>query len=172
MCIRDRGNFTTSTHIQLSGPFQEESVVTAVGTPSAGVQSVTFTSRYAWDNANGNSNAALVMQGGPGGQAFIQAGYLGLWPIAYQVVGATSTTKVYFSNCLGGQCNGTSSSNIIPPGLLNQFVSGTLTRASNVVTLTGVNSPYRVYPVSYTHLDVYKRQSLDRSAGRSTGPEG
>ena len=27
-----------------------------------------------------------------------------------------------------------------------------------------------VWPVSYTHLDVYKRQRLDRAAGRRHGP--
>jgi hypothetical protein len=130
------GHFAaTSAHIQLSGPFQEESIVTAV-TPGSGTDSVTFTSRYAWDNSNGNTNGALVMQGGPGGQALILAGTQTSAPIAYQVVGATSSTRVYFSNCVEGQCNGIQSSNFITPENGTLFNSGTLTRTTHVVTLS------------------------------------
>jgi hypothetical protein len=145
------GNFNTSTHIFLSGPFEEEASVVSVGTPSGGspnTQSVTFSTRYAWGNANGNTNGALVMQGGPGGQSFIATGSLSSWPIAYAVVGATSSTRIYFSNCIDGSCNGRQSSNIISLASTNSFSSsGTITRTSNVVTfnIAGSSSPYRIY---------------------------
>jgi hypothetical protein len=130
------GAFVTGQDIFLAGPFQEESAVTSVGIPSAGVQSITFSTRYAWDNTNGNTNAALVMQGGPGGQSFIATG--GAWPVAYAVVGATSSTQVFFSNCITGNCN--YGGNIISPSansLLNSVVSS---RATGTVTATTSSS--------------------------------
>jgi hypothetical protein len=124
------GDFNTSSHIYLAGPFQEEAVITAAPASSGGVQAITFQTRYAWDNANGNTNAALVMQGGPGGQALIQTGTLSTWPVAYQVLGATSTTKLYYANCKWGDCAGGSvSSNVIPNGSITlypmAFITGT-----------------------------------------------
>ena len=126
------GAFVTGQDIFLDGPFQEESAVTAVGIASAGVQSITFSTRYAWDSTNGNTNAALVMQGGPGGQSFIATG--GAWPIAYAVVGATSPTQVFFSNCLTGSCN--YGGNIIPTPVNNLLNSVASSRASGTVTAT------------------------------------
>ena len=126
------GAFVTGQDIFLEGPFQEESAVTAVGTPSAGVQSITFSTRYAWDNRNGNTNAALVMQGGPGGQSFIATG--GAWPIAYAVVGAMSSTQLFFSNCVTGGCNSGGNTILTPlNSLLNSVASS---RASGTVTAT------------------------------------
>ncbi|MGA7156015.1 MAG: hypothetical protein WBY53_04170 [Acidobacteriaceae bacterium] len=94
-------NFVTGTDVCLAGPFQEEAAVTAVGTPLAGVQSVTFNTRYAWNSGN----AALMMQGGACGQSFVATNTATSWPVAYAVVGATSPTQVFFSNCLTGSCN-------------------------------------------------------------------
>lgn len=126
------GSFVAGQDIFLSGPFEEEAAVTAVGVASGGVQSVTFNTRYAWNVA---SNAALVMQGGPGGQSFIATD--GAWPVAYAVVGATSSTQIFFSNCLTGGCNG--GGNIIPAPLTQGGSPVNLTRAANVVTMTSGN---------------------------------
>ena len=68
------GNFQTTANggvVCMSGPFFECPVVTAVGVPSGGVQTITFNTRYAWDNSNGNANAAVVMQGGIAGYSLI-----------------------------------------------------------------------------------------------------
>ena len=133
------GNFVAGTDVCLAGPFQEEAAVTAVGTPASGVQSITFNTRYAWDGTNGNTNAALVMQGGACGQSLVATSAVSSWPIAYAVVGATSSTQVFFSNCVVGGCNG--SGNIIPgtpvatATVINYGAS--IVRASNVVTVSG-----------------------------------
>lgn len=84
----------------LTGPFQEEVAITAVGAVSAGVQSITFNTRYAW-----NAQSTLVMQGGACGQDFVVTGTTNTWPVAYAVVGATSSSQLYFSNCVVGSCN-------------------------------------------------------------------
>jgi hypothetical protein len=108
------------------------------------VQSITFSTRYAWDNANGNTNAALVMQGGLCGQSLVATSTASSWPVAYAVLGATSPTQVFFSNCVGGGCNG--GGNIIKPPAPNMFNQGaTLTRAGNVVTMTAAVPGYRIY---------------------------
>jgi len=134
------GNFNTSSHIFLSGPFEEEAAITAAGTPVSGVQSITFSTRYAWDNANGNTDQALVMQGGPGGQSLIVTG-TSSWPVAYFVIGATTSTRIYFSNCFGGRCDGSNSyANAPVPAGTDLFdyaaTGGTLTRTSGTVTFT------------------------------------
>lgn len=92
------GAFVSGQDIFLSGPFEEEAAVTAVGLVSGGVQSVTFSTRYAWNNYN-----PIVMQGGPGGLSFAT----GANQPAYFVIGATSTTNVFFGNCVAGVCNST-----------------------------------------------------------------
>jgi hypothetical protein len=125
-------SFVSGQDIFLSGPFQEEAAVTAVGLASAGVQSITFNTRYAWTY---NGNAALVMQGGAGGQSFVQKGS---WPVAYAVVGATSPTQVFFSNCLTGSCNGNLGANLIRPSSTSGGVN-TLIRASSSVTVTSAS---------------------------------
>ena len=128
------GNFVVGVDVCLSGPFEEEAAVTAVGTPSAGTQSITFNTRYAWNN----TNAALVMQGGPCGQSLVATNTISSWPVAYAVVGATSPTQVFFSNCVVGTCNG--SGNIIQaivaqvtPLIGNDGTS--VVRSGNTVTL-------------------------------------
>ena len=96
------GNFVTGADACLAGPFQEEAAVTSVGTAAAGVQPITFSTRYAWNSGI----AALVMQGGACGESLVATNSASSWPIAYAVVGATSPTEVFFSNCLTGGCNG------------------------------------------------------------------
>jgi len=121
------GSFVSGQDMFLSGPFEEEALITAVGSVSGGLQSVTFNTRYAW---NYGGNSTLVMQGGPGGQAIVQnAG----WPVAYAVVGATSPTQIFFSNCLTGTCNGNLGANLIHPSYVTGAVN-TLVRAANSVT--------------------------------------
>ena len=130
------GRFNTSSHIFLNGPFQEEAAITAVGAPSGGVQSITFDTRYAW---NSPKHQVLVMQGGPGGQSFVQTG---AWPVAYWIVGATSSTTLLFSNCSNGYCE--SSSNVIRPAIELIKSGATLTRTANVVAATWIHgqNPY------------------------------
>jgi hypothetical protein len=142
------GNFVVGTDACLAGPFQEEAAVTAVGTPSAGVQSITFNTRYAWNN----TNAAIVMQGGPCGQSLVATNTVNSWPVAYAVVGATSSTQVFFSNCTVGSCNGggniISASSPIAAGVLN--FGSSLTRSSNVVTFTGFVTGIVAFPAGST----------------------
>lgn len=88
----------TALDIGLVGGFQEEAYVVAVGTPSGGVQNITFCTRYAWNNSNGG----FVGQGGPLGQALVQTG--ASWPIAIALAGAINSTTLVGSNCLLGQC--------------------------------------------------------------------
>ncbi len=90
------GAFVVGKDVFLTGPFEEEAAVTAVGAVSSGVQSVTFSTRYAWNNYN-----PIIMQGGPGGQSFTT----GANQPAYFVLGATSSTQIFFANCVIGQCN-------------------------------------------------------------------
>jgi len=128
------GNFVVGTDACLAGPFQEEAAVTAVGAPSAGIQSITFSTRYAWNN----TNAALVMQGGPCGQSIVATNTVNSWPVAYAVVGATSPTQVFFSNCAVGACN--NGGNIISATVATAPVlignNGTsVIRSGNTVTL-------------------------------------
>ena len=127
-------NFVAGTDACFAGPFQEEAVVTAVGNPSAGVQSITFNTRYAWNGGN----AALVMQGGPCGESLVATNTVSSWPIAYAVVGATSPTQVFFSNCVIGSCNG--GGNIISAIVATS--QPVLTRTGNVVTASP--NPYNI----------------------------
>jgi len=128
------GNFVTGTDACLAGAFQEEAAVTGVGSPVAGVQSVTFNTRYAWNNGN----SALVMQGGACGESLVATSTASSWPIAYAVVGATSPTQVFFSNCLTGGCN--TGGNILPASvqtttaIVGNYGTGVV-RNGNVVTL-------------------------------------
>ncbi len=146
------GNFVAGTDACLAGPFQEEAAVTAVGTAVGGVQSITFNTRYAWDSTNGNTNAALVMQGGACGQSLVATSAVSSWPIAYAVVGATSSTQVFFSNCVVGACNG--GGNILSgapvSGQTHIAYGASIVRASNVVTVTGWNSALISFPVGST----------------------
>lgn len=144
------GSFVAGQDIFLSGPFEEEAAVVAVGVPSGGVQSITFNTRYAW---NSSWDAALVMQGGPGGQSIVATSTATTWPIAYAVVGATSPTQVFFSNCLSGSCNGAGggTGNILRAAPLT--FSGVLSygnsmvRTGNVVTMSGMGPKVTYFPV-------------------------
>ena len=113
------GSFVAGQHIFLSGGFEEEVAVTTVGTVAGGVQSITFNTRYAW---NDPSNAALAMQGSvfsgqTASQGFIQTG-TSAWPIAYPVVGALSGTRLVFGNCAYGECNAASPSTALSHNIL------------------------------------------------------
>jgi hypothetical protein len=119
-------NFVVGTDVCIAGPFQEEAAVTAVGTPLSGIQSITFNTRYAWNS----SNATLIMQGGSCGQSLVATSAVSSWPIAYAVVGATSSTQVFFSNCLTGGCNG--GGNVLQAAVATS--QPVLTRSGNVVT--------------------------------------
>jgi hypothetical protein len=128
------GNFVAGTDACLAGPFQEEALITAVGVAAAGLQTITFNTRYAWNSGN----AALVMQGGACGEALVWTNTATTWPVAYALVGATSPTQVFFSNCLTGTCN--NGGNIIPPGVATitptiGYYATSVVRSGNVVTL-------------------------------------
>lgn len=92
----------TSLDIGLVGGFQEEAYVVAVAAPSGGQQSITFCTRYAWNNSFGG----FVGQGGPVGQAIVSTSTLSSWPIAFAIAGATSSTVMIGSNCDHGACFG------------------------------------------------------------------
>jgi len=129
------GNFVAGTDVCLAGSFQEEAAVTAVGSASAGVQSITFSTRYAWNGGN----AALVMQGGACGESLVATSQVNVWPVAYAVLGATSPTQVFFSNCLVGSCNG--GGNILPTTVssINPIIGNygtSVVRSGAVVTLS------------------------------------
>ena len=128
------GNFVAGTDACLAGPFQEEALVTSVGSAAVGVQSITFNTRYAWNGGN----AALVMQGGACGQSLVASNTAATWPVAYAVVGASSPTQVFFSNCLVGNCN--VGGNIVQPGVATVtpsigYYATSVVRSGNVVTL-------------------------------------
>jgi hypothetical protein len=127
-------NFVAGTDACFAGPFQEEAAVTTVGIPSGGVQSITFNTRYAWNSWD----AALVMQGGSCGESLVATNTVSSWPVAYAVVGATSPTQVFFSNCVIGSCN--AGGNIISAAVATS--QPVLTRTGNVVTASP--NPYNI----------------------------
>ncbi|MGA8938056.1 MAG: hypothetical protein WB439_02720 [Acidobacteriaceae bacterium] len=142
------GNFVAGQDVCLAGPFQEEAAVTAVGTPSGGVQSVTFNTRYAWNN----SYNGPVMQGGTCGQSFVATATASTWPVAYFSIGSTSSTQVLFSNCLTGQCTvGGNIPSATPISATMVLAYGqTMVRASGTVTVTGFPSAVSYFPVGST----------------------
>jgi len=133
----------TSLDIHLSGPFAEEAYVTAV-TAGSTTDSVTFCTRYAWDNAHGNTNAARMMQGG-GSAALVATSTVSSWPVAYPYDGAFTSTQIAFSDCITTGCNGNGGvGNILPSGtpitiLPAAFITGTGNGAVDTATL-GTNS--------------------------------
>ena len=148
------GNFVAGEDACLASDYQEEVPITAVGTPSAGVQSVTFTTYHNWSGTNGP-----IMQGGPCGQFIVNnnsivSGSNYYWPVAFQVLGATSTSQILVANCVTGGCTGaaiTPNPELLTYGLQNnQSVS--LTRTNNVVSASP--DPYTInifpYPVGTT----------------------
>ncbi len=127
-------NFVAGTDACFAGPFQEEAIVTAVGSAAAGVQPITFNTRYAWNSGN----AALVMQGGACGESMVGSATVSSWPVAYAVVGATSPTQVFLSNCLVGSCN--TGGNIPQAAVATMtpaigYYGTSVVRSGNVVTL-------------------------------------
>jgi hypothetical protein len=121
-------DFGTGADICLAGPFQEEAAITSAPASVGGVQYISFLTRYAWDSP---VVAPLVMQGGVCGQSIIATSTVDSWPIAYALVGATSATQLYFSNCKGGYCNGQSGGTILstPTDVTfypSAFITGTL----------------------------------------------
>jgi hypothetical protein len=146
------GAFTTASHIFLSGDWEEEAAVTAVGAVSGGVQSISFSTRYAWDDAG---NAATVMQGSvfsgeTASQGFIQTGTTS-FPIAYPVLGAVSATRLIFGNCAYAQCNAASGSgnmshNILKSGGITFYplveIIGTGLGQNNVANLATNSIPF------------------------------
>jgi hypothetical protein len=116
------GNFNLGSSIFLSGEACAEEVTpTAVGANVGGQQIISFQTRCAWDNANGNTNVAIAAQGGPGGSVMVPSVALGAsspgtW--GYFVVGSRAIvggTRVYVANCYQqGGCNGKSSLGMIP----------------------------------------------------------
>lgn len=101
-------NFTLGTLPSASGPFvvgnnacmvkefAEQVSITAVGTPSAGVQSVTFSTRY------GYSAGALLMQGGVCGQYPTKTG--ATWRTAIMAIGSLTSGQVILAACSHGNC--------------------------------------------------------------------
>jgi hypothetical protein len=145
------GAFTLGSHIFLAGQTREEAAVTAVGTVSGGVQSITFLTRYAWDNAGGNTNAAVVMQGGPGGQSFLVSGTESTWPMAFFVVGALSSTELVFADCAEASCNnpiGTSPNHPVVGQSITFYpsaeITGTNGGTSNAAELATNTIPFAV----------------------------
>jgi len=127
------GSFVAGQNVFLNGGFEEEAEVTAVGRVSGGVQSVSFKTRYAW---NYGGIHALMMQGGPGGQAFTRTG---AWPAAYWAVGAINPTTLLFGNCVTGGCYGNLGSNLIRPASMLVSNSITMTAVGSTVTATWSN---------------------------------
>ncbi len=148
------GSFVAGEDACLAGWYQEEVPITSVGTASGGVQSITFTTYHGWNTSN-----APIMQGGPCGQFVVNNNSLGswntyYWPVAFQVLGATSTSQILLANCVTGGCNGGGTSpnpELLYAGLQN--VEGlSLTRTNNVVSASP--DPYSMnvfpYPVGST----------------------
>src|SRR6185312_9615406 len=74
----------------------EQVPITAVGTTSGGIQSVTFSTRYGW------SAGFVLMQGGMCGQYPTTTG--ATWRTAIQAIGSLSPTQVVWSACSNGGC--------------------------------------------------------------------
>jgi hypothetical protein len=84
------------------------------------------------------------MQGGPIGQSFVATSSIGSWPVAYAIVGATSSTNLFFSNCTVGICNQGVGNNILPTGTAitfypSAFITGS-SNGSSGTALLGTNS--------------------------------
>ena len=113
---------------------------------STSTQSVTFITRRTWDNSNGNDDPALIMQGGPVGQALVASGTIHNpiqstdWPVSYQVLGYVGG-KLFFDNCLGGSCTGLNSNNFIPVAITANIPNGGTLSCSAGTTQLALNSP-------------------------------
>jgi hypothetical protein len=92
-------SINTNIYLGGAGTWQEESPVISVTAASGGTQTLTFTSRYT------SPLGETVMQGGIGGTAIVPTANLSTWPVAWQVLGATSPTQTVISNCIIGNCH-------------------------------------------------------------------
>jgi len=121
------GSFTTGS-MYLNGGFDSQVQVTSFGTPSGGVQSVTFNTFYPW-----NLSGAAAMQGSSvDGLAFIQTGTLLTQPVAYMAIGATSSSQLIYGNCAFGYCTGAASgSNILKSGGITFYPVAEITGTNN-----------------------------------------
>ena len=126
------GPFVTGTNVHVfRNNIQEESPVTAVGSVSGGVQSVTFLTANAW-----NAGTGVMMQGGPGDQVVIPTAYASSWPVGNWIMGAYASNEIALSTAQGtvtipGYC----SPDPVTLGSSVSYPNGTLSRTSNVVTL-------------------------------------
>jgi hypothetical protein len=122
----------TALDAMLSGPYAEEVYILSVGTPSAGVQPVTFCSTRAW-----NAGSPFIAQGGPVSRSMVATSVLGYWPVAYPLVAGFTSTQVAISNCWGGNCNAgghntlaaTTPVTILSSAMINGSGNGTLNTA-------------------------------------------
>lgn len=126
-------NFTLGTLPSASAPFAvgnnacivkefaEQVPITAVGTPSAGVQSVTFSTRY------GYATSFLLMQGGMCGQYPTKTS--ATWRTAIMAVGSLSSSQVILAACTHGTCT-TTGTNAPSSNLVNQAIGGNGTAIS------------------------------------------
>lgn len=76
--------------------FSEQVPITAVGSLSGGLQSVTFNTRY------GYGPGVLMMQGGPCGLYGMTTG--AAWPNAVMAIGSFANNQIVLGACLGGEC--------------------------------------------------------------------
>jgi len=142
--------YTSAPTVSFSG--SGGATATAILPTSGTYQTITFSTRYAWDNSGGNTNGAVAFQGteanGMEGNAFVNSAVVSSWPVGYLFLGATTATRGYFSNCVSGNCNGVTSSNILQSGTVKFFPSaeiiGTYGGTSNVAQLATNTIPFAV----------------------------
>ncbi|WP_158788589.1 hypothetical protein [Granulicella sp. L46] len=138
------GSFTTGLACMAQG-YQDNVMITAAPAPVAGVQTITFTTYHNWQGG------VLIMQGGPCGQFIVDQANATIgtgnayWPMAYQVLGAFSTTQLATANCWSGDCIGPVSSNTIPQPVA--FGPASISRTTSVAGLTP--GQLNVFPWNY-----------------------
>lgn len=131
------GSFTVANNAclvnKVSGGFFEQVPITAVGTTSGGIQSVTFSTRYGW------ASGTLLMQGAMCGQMATLSG--ATWRTATPVVGAFSATQALIAGCTGNGCNDMnilSAMGLITGGNTIAFYPGAEVIGTNSGTLNSV----------------------------------
>jgi hypothetical protein len=127
------GTFVNNQMVGLAGSVAHEfATVTAVSSTS-----MTFLSRHDW-----NYGSIYVMQGGPLGKMMVTN--ITGWPIAYPVIGATSTTTIQFANWHNGNADG-AGSQVLPTGPVGFFCGAEVTKNStstNVFNLATNNCSF------------------------------
>ena len=147
------GNFVAGTNACIGGPYQEEVAVSSATTVSTGVMQLVFPSYH-----EGWGAGTIVMQGGPCGQYFVAASSLqgsNYWPVAYQALGATSTSQLLLANCQTGNCLTGGNAPVAP--LFSETAS--LTRAGNVVS--AAPNPYVLYVTEFSSTVVVSGCTVD-----------